>query len=65
MADKRVALVIGNSGYQSVNKLPNPAKDAAAMAAMLSKMGFDVVNSKEDATGADMRKMVRDFPTMP
>ncbi len=61
LADKRVALVIGNSGYQNVNKLPNPAKDAAAMAAMLTKMGFDVVNNKEDATIADMRKMVRDF----
>jgi Caspase domain len=61
MADKRVALVIGNSGYQNVNKLPNPAKDAAAIAAMLTKIGFDVVNNKEDATNADMRKMVRDF----
>ena len=60
-ADKRVALVIGNSGYQNVNKLPNPAKDAAAIAAMLTKIGFDVVNNKEDATNADMRKMVRDF----
>jgi hypothetical protein len=61
MADKRVALVIGNSSYQSVNKLPNPAKDAAAIAAMLTRMGFDVVNNKEDATIADMRRMVRDF----
>ncbi len=60
-ADKRVALVIGNSGYQNVNKLPNPAKDAAAMAGMLTKIGFDVVNNKEDATITDMRKMVRDF----
>jgi hypothetical protein len=28
LADKRIALVIGNSGYQSVARLPNPANDA-------------------------------------
>jgi hypothetical protein len=27
-ADKRVALVVGNSVYQNVARLPNPAKDA-------------------------------------
>ena len=60
-ADKRVALVIGNSAYQNVNPLPNPAKDGAAMADMLKKAGFDVVNSKQDVTNSDMRRMVRDF----
>jgi uncharacterized caspase-like protein len=60
-ADKRVALVIGNSAYQNVNRLPNPAKDAASIGDMLKKAGFDVVNSKQDVTNADMRKMVRDF----
>ena len=29
LAEKRVALVIGNSAYQKVAKLPNPANDAA------------------------------------
>jgi uncharacterized caspase-like protein len=61
LADKRVALVIGNSAYQNVNRLPNPANDAAAIAAMLTKIGFDTVLSKEDVGNADMRKMVRDF----
>jgi len=60
-ADKRIALVIGNSAYQNVNKLPNPAKDAASIGDMLKKAGFDVVNSKQDVTNADMRRMVRDF----
>ncbi len=41
-ADKRVALVIGNSAYVSANKLPNPANDAADMAAHLKKLGFEV-----------------------
>ena len=34
-ADKRVALVIGNSDYQKVAKLSNPANDASAVTAML------------------------------
>jgi uncharacterized caspase-like protein len=61
LADKRVALVIGNSAYQNVNRLPNPAKDAASIGDMLKKAGFNVVNAKQDVTNSDMRKMVRDF----
>jgi uncharacterized caspase-like protein len=61
LAEKRVALVIGNSAYQNVNMLPNPAKDAAAVGDMLTKAGFDIVISKQDVTNADMRRMVRDF----
>ena len=60
-ADKRVALVIGNSAYQNVNPLPNPAKDAAAIGDMFRKAGFDVVDAKTNVNNADMRQMVRDF----
>jgi hypothetical protein len=60
-ADKRVALVFGNSAYQHVNKLPNPAKDAASMAEMLKQSGFDVVDAKQDVGNAEMRRMIRDF----
>jgi peptidoglycan hydrolase-like protein with peptidoglycan-binding domain len=42
-ADKRVAFVVGNGAYKNVVQLPNPALDAAAMAAMLRNIGFDVV----------------------
>jgi len=42
LADKRVALVIGNSSYRSVAKLSNPTNDAAAVAAMLKSAGFDI-----------------------
>jgi xanthine/uracil/vitamin C permease (AzgA family) len=31
-AEKRVALVIGNSAYQNVTRLDNPRSDAALMA---------------------------------
>ena len=33
LAEKRVALVIGNSAYQNVSKLINPANDSAAISA--------------------------------
>ena len=40
---RRVALVIGNGAYEHAPKLPNPPKDAAAIAAKLKDLGFDVV----------------------
>ena len=60
-AEKRVALVIGNSAYQKVAKLPNPANDAAAMVAMLKAAGFDLVETKFNVAANEMRKALRDF----
>src|SRR3954469_20447168 len=40
LAEKRVALVIGNSGYQKVKKLTNPANDAQAVSAVFKGAGF-------------------------
>ena len=60
-ADKRVALVIGNSAYQNVNRLKNPANDAAAIVAMFKKAGFDSVDSKLDLNIVEMRRALRDF----
>jgi TPR repeat protein len=42
-AEKRVALVIGNSAYRAVPALPNPAADARLMSDMLLSLGFFVV----------------------
>jgi len=39
----RVALVIGNSKYQNVNKLQNPTNDARLMAVTLQRLGFTIV----------------------
>ena len=39
-AERRVALVIGNSDYQYAPALPNPRRDAQAMAAMFQKAGL-------------------------
>ncbi|HKD57413.1 MAG TPA: caspase domain-containing protein [Hyphomicrobiaceae bacterium] len=59
-AEKRVALVVGNSAYVHANALPNPANDAADMARALAEVGFDVI------LGLDLNKQafdgkVRDF----
>lgn len=61
LAEKRVALVMGNSAYQKVAKLSNPANDAASVAAMLKSAGFDSVESKSDLSVSEMRKALRDF----
>src|SRR6202171_4906593 len=60
-ADKRVALVIGNSNYQNVVALTNPANDATAITEMLKKASFDVVESRRDLKYVDMRRALRDF----
>jgi hypothetical protein len=60
LADKRVALVIGNSAYQHTGKLANPRNDAADMAAALKKHGFHVVEGLDLDKVAFDRK-VRDF----
>ncbi|MGC2779835.1 MAG: caspase family protein, partial [Bradyrhizobium sp.] len=59
-AESRVALVIGNSAYQAVPRLPNPANDAKAMAEMLKSAGFEVVAAR-DLTQSDMRRAIGDF----
>jgi len=43
LAEKRVALIIGNSAYRNVPRLANPANDATLMAATLSTLGFQLV----------------------
>jgi tetratricopeptide (TPR) repeat protein len=52
--NRRVALVIGNGDYRVANRLPNPANDAADIAAALRKLGFDVVEGRNlDRRGFD------------
>jgi hypothetical protein len=61
LAERRVALVIGNSAYQHVPALRNPAKNAQAVAAMLQKAGFDVVDSQYDAGDQQLKRSIRQF----
>ncbi|SFI58689.1 caspase family protein [Bradyrhizobium sp. cf659] len=60
-AEKRVALVIGNSAYKSVPRLSNPANDATLVGGMFKKAGFDDVDVRLDLNAADMRRSLREF----
>ncbi|MGV7218456.1 caspase family protein [Bradyrhizobium sp. UFLA05-112] len=60
-AEKRVALVIGNSAYKSVPRLSNPVNDAGLVGGMLKTAGFDVVDVRQDLSAAEMRKALREF----
>jgi uncharacterized caspase-like protein len=60
-AEKRVALVLGNSNYQNVAPLANPVNDSARIAATLKDAGFDVVDSRRDLPAAETRRALRDF----
>ena len=59
-AERRVALVIGNSAYKHAAPLPNPRNDAKAIAAALRRLNFEVVAGIDlDARG--MREKVKAF----
>jgi uncharacterized caspase-like protein len=60
VADKRVALVIGNSAYENVPRLTNPSNDASDIAAKLRALGFEVVEGI-DLGKRDMEKRIRTF----
>lgn len=60
-AEKRVALIIGNSAYDKVARLPNPANDAALMAETFKSAGFDGVELRRDLKIGDLRRALRDF----
>ncbi|MEW6267651.1 MAG: caspase family protein, partial [Thermodesulfobacteriota bacterium] len=57
--ERRVALVIGNGGYQEA-PLRNPPNDAADMAQALRSLGFEVIH-KHDANRKAMREAIDQF----
>src|SRR5262249_5199007 len=59
LAEKRVALVVGNAGYQ-VGALATPANDAGLIAQTLQAAGFDVVGAR-DLDQDSLRRALRDF----
>jgi uncharacterized caspase-like protein len=59
-ADKRVALVVGNSAYVQAAPLPNPVNDAGDMAKALTEVGFEVILGLDLAKPAFDAK-VREF----
>ncbi len=59
-ASGRVALVVGNSAYAHIGRLPNPANDASEMAAALGRLGFEVA-SAPDVDLAGLNEALRGF----
>ena len=59
-AEKRVALVVGVSAYRHVPRLPNTTNDARAVAAALTRMGFEVATLL-DPDRAGFEAAVRNF----
>src|ERR1700716_3150200 len=58
-AEKRIALVIGNAGYQA-GALRTSANDAGLIAQTLQAAGFDVVGAR-DLDQESLRHAFRDF----
>ena len=45
-AEKRIALVVGNSAYKNITPLDNPSRDASLMAETLGALGFTLVGGR-------------------
>jgi uncharacterized caspase-like protein len=63
-AQRRVALVIGNSAYQNVPQLANTRNDADAIAALLRNAEFDVVDARQDLGVVEFKRALREFMTI-
>lgn len=59
-AERRIALVIGNSAYQNTAELRNPRNDASDMSATLRRLGFEVFEG-HDLDKRSMERMIRQF----
>jgi hypothetical protein len=60
-AQKRVALVIGNSAYRNAPVLLNPVRDAQAVAAAFEREGFAAVRANYDLDYLAFRRAIREF----
>ncbi|HEY6257114.1 MAG TPA: caspase family protein [Xanthobacteraceae bacterium] len=60
-AERRIALVIGNSAYRSAPVLANPRRDADAVSAVLRAVGFQAVTLANDLTRDKLIEALRVF----
>lgn len=60
LAEKRVALVVGNAGYANTSPLRTPTNDAGDVANALERLGFEVLRGL-DLDYAAMREKVKLF----
>jgi uncharacterized caspase-like protein len=59
-AANRLALVIGNSGYEHTSRLKNPANDADLISGKLREIAFDVITNK-NVTLAGTQELFNEF----
>ena len=57
---RQVALVVGNSTYAHIGRLPNPENDAVDMAVELRRIGFEVT-TELDVDRGDLTEALRAF----
>ncbi len=60
-AERRVALIVGNARYEHAGTLFNTLNDANAIAALLARAGFDVVDERRDVGVVEFKRAIRDF----
>jgi len=60
IAEKRLALIIGNADYGNSNVLRNPVNDANLIEGTLKNLGFEVIKTT-NATKNEMMESLRDF----
>ena len=53
-------MVIGNSSYEKVAPLGNPANDAGLVAETFKAAGFDTVDLRRDLNAANMRRALKE-----
>ncbi len=62
-AEKRIALVVGNSAYQNITRLDNPRNDATLIAETLGSLGFTLIGGRAqlDLDKSSMDAAVQNF----
>ena len=60
-AERRVALVVGNSAYKNAATLSNTINDSTAIGALFKSIGFEVVISRTDLGVVEFKRTVREF----
>jgi uncharacterized caspase-like protein len=60
LADKRVALTIGNGAYENAPSLNNPIRDASAVAELFRNSGFKVIET-HNVGNLDFKRKLREF----
>jgi Caspase domain len=61
LADRRVALIIGNAKYEHADTLANTVNDADAITALLTEAGFDLVDERRNVGVVEFKRGVREF----